>query len=223
LEKNPEPFSKSGEKIYQVVDNEMRSQAYGDWKTMLNEALVRASVIKYMKDHLFTDKEIQDETNIQLNRSFFWIEELVAELEKYDQKRNIYPTLESYLPNIIKAYDNYAKNIDSYLIEFEKRRPKIISIAEFTNGSQEVNSDMTTITINFDREMRDGYSFDKGEKGENFLPEVVNVEFAEDMRSIKLKVKLLPNKVYQFVVTNYGFKSTEGMPIRNYEINFKTK
>jgi Domain of unknown function (DUF4932) len=223
LEKNPEPFSKSGEKIYQVVDNEMRSQAYGDWKTMLNEALVRASVIKYMKDHLFTDKEIQDETNIQLNRSFFWIEELVAELEKYDQTRNIYPTLESYLPNIIKAYDNYEKNIDSYLIEFEKRRPKIISIAEFTNGSQEVNSDMTTITINFDREMRDGYSFDKGEKGENFLPEVVNVEFAENMRSIKLKVKLLPNKVYQFVVTNYGFKSTKGMPIRNYEINFKTK
>lgn len=223
LEKNPEPFTKSGRRIYQAVENEMRDQAYGNWETMLNEALVRAAVIKYMKDHKFTDEEIQNETNIQLNRGFLWIEELVAELEKYDMQRNLYPTLESYLPNIVKAYDNYAKNIDSYLIEFEKRRPKIISIAEFTNGSQEVNSDISTITIHFDREMRDGYSFDKGPKGENFLPEVINVEFSEDKKCIKLKVKLQPNKVYQFVVTKYGFKSTQGVPIRNYEINFKTK
>ncbi len=223
LEKDPEPFSKSGEKIYEAVENEMTNQAYGNWETMLNEALVRAAVIKYMKDHKFTDKEIQDETNIQLNRAFLWIEDLVAELEKYDQQRSIYPTLESYLPNIIKAYDDYANNIDSYLIEFEKRRPKIISIAEFTNGSQAVSSDITTITIHFDREMRDGYSFDKGEKGESSLPEVVNVEFGQDMRTVKLEVKLQPDKVYQFVVTGYGFKSREGVRIKDYEINFKTQ
>ncbi|HLP38958.1 DUF4932 domain-containing protein [Lacibacter sp.] len=223
LEKNPDPFTKSGRRIYQSVENEMRNQAYGNWETMLNEALVRAAVIKYMKDHQFTAEEIKNETDIQLNRAFFWIEELVAELEKYDKQRNLYSTLESYMPNIIKAYDSYAKNLDFYLIEFEKRRPKIISISEFTNGSQEVSSEISTITIHFDREMRDGYSFDKGPKGENFLPEVINVEFSEDKRCIKLKVKLQPNKVYQFVATNYGFKSANGVPIKTYEINFKTK
>lgn len=115
LEKNPEPFRKSGKKIYQLLKNEMNNQAYGNWQIMLNEALVRASVIKYMKDHNFSKKKIQEETNEQLNRGFLWIKELVAELEKYDRQRNDYPTLESYLPNIIKMYDNYAKTIDSVI------------------------------------------------------------------------------------------------------------
>jgi hypothetical protein len=68
LEKNSESFRKSAEKIYRSVEDEMNDQAYRNWKTMLNEALVRAAVIKYMKDHKFTDNEIRDEINAQLNR-----------------------------------------------------------------------------------------------------------------------------------------------------------
>jgi len=44
---------------------------------MLNEALVRAAVIKYQKDHHFSAEEISKETNGQLDRGFLWIEKLV--------------------------------------------------------------------------------------------------------------------------------------------------
>jgi len=40
---------------------------------------------------------------------FIWIEELVAELESYENQRDRYPTLESYMPKIIEAYKIWAK------------------------------------------------------------------------------------------------------------------
>ena len=41
----------------------------------------------------------------QLQEGFVWIEDLLAELERYDKQRDIYPTLESYMPNLAEAYN----------------------------------------------------------------------------------------------------------------------
>jgi hypothetical protein len=114
INKNITKFENSGEKIYAVVGKQMQNQAYGDYKTMMSEALVRAAVIKYMKDHNFKKEEIDKEIQDQLNNGFLWINELENELEKYSNQREIYPTLESYIPNIISAYEDYANNILDY-------------------------------------------------------------------------------------------------------------
>ena len=80
---------------------------------MLSEALVRAAVIRYMKDHNFKKEIVDQEIQDQISNGFFWIEELENELEKYSIQRKRYPTLESYMPEIISAYNRYAQNIDS--------------------------------------------------------------------------------------------------------------
>ncbi|MGL5891457.1 MAG: DUF4932 domain-containing protein, partial [Bacteroidia bacterium] len=126
-EKHKIDFQNSGEIIFSAVKNEMNYQAYGDWTTMLSEALVRAAVIQYMIDHNFDKVKINEETEIQLNRGFLWIEELVAELGNYSKQRGKYPTLEAYMPVIIKAYQVYAQNINEYVRRFDEKRPKIIS------------------------------------------------------------------------------------------------
>lgn len=113
LEKDTTIFRDSGEKLYSVVKEEMNRQAYGSWQTMLNEALVRAAVIKYQKDHNFSSEEISKEINGQLDRGFLWIEKLVDELEHFDRQRDLYPTLESYMPVLAKVYQSYAKDISS--------------------------------------------------------------------------------------------------------------
>lgn len=223
LDKNPEPFRKSGEKIYQSVENEMNNQAYGNWQTMLNEALVRAAVIKYMKDHKFTEQEIQDEINKQLNRGFLWIEELEAELENYDRQRNIYPTLESYFPKIVKAYETYAENRNSYLVKFDEKRPKITSIKEFTNGAENIDASLTQVTINFDRPLLGkGHSINYGDSEETF-PDIKEVNYSADKKSIILDWKLESNKVYNFVLSGIAIKSQNGIAIKDYVISFKTK
>ncbi len=103
------PLRESGEKIFSVVKDEMTAQAYPLWEGMWNEAIVRAAVIKYMKDHNFKQLEIENEIKIQKAKGFFWIEELVDELESYDKQRDIYPTLDSYMPKLVEAYNIWAK------------------------------------------------------------------------------------------------------------------
>ena len=112
IEKNIEKFEKSGVALYKVVGKKMADQAYTDYKIMLSEALVRAAVVRYMKDHDFNIVVIEKEIQDQMDKGFFWIRELDQDIEKYSKHRKKYPTLESYMPQIILAYDRYARNIE---------------------------------------------------------------------------------------------------------------
>ncbi len=131
----------------------MQNQAYGAWHMVFKESLVRAAVIRYMKDHDFTPTEIANETMNQLARGFYWIEDLVEELDHYTQQRVVYPTLESYMPQMAKAFEHYAQNIEKYKGTFDAKRPHIVSFAEFSNDAQNVDPATKTITVHFDREL----------------------------------------------------------------------
>jgi len=112
LEKHKELFRVNGEKIYKILENEFSSQAYGSWEIILNEALVRASVVKYLIDHDFEKTMIEGLYYYELDNSFLWIRNLVDELEKYDSQRNIYPTLDSYMEKLAEAYNSFAKIVE---------------------------------------------------------------------------------------------------------------
>jgi len=106
-EKNKEMFRDSGEKI----SSDIITEAYSSWEVVLDETLVNASMIMYLKDHDFKKSEI--EMWIGLIKSafgFFWIEELVDELESYNRQRDKYPTLESYMPKLAEAYKIWTEN-----------------------------------------------------------------------------------------------------------------
>ena len=220
LTKNEKSFEKNGKEIYNAVEYEMSQQAYGSWQIMLNEALVRASVIKYFMDHGSSETEIRMMLNNESNNGFIWIKGLVDQLIKYDNQRDIYPTLESYLPELLTAYQNFNEKIS----QFDSQRPKVKSIEEFTNNDKNVNPQLKTITINFDKPLAGkGYSINYGSKGQSAFPKLVNIYYSNENKSIILEVQLIPSKEYQFVLTGKNFKSEQGIPLKTYEVNFKTQ
>lgn len=221
IEQYKSQLSGSGSKLYTIVKRSMQKQAYGDWKTMLQESVVRASVINYMQSHHYDSSIIQKETHQQLNRSFLWINELCKELNTYKSLRSNYPTLESYMPRLINAFQYYAQNSNALVKEVESKRPHIISIKEFNNHSQKVSPQQTTITFSFDKPMRESYSFDKGPKGQNALPQVNKIHFTDE-KTLIMDVKLEPKKTYQFMATGYGLISKEGLALTEYLVQFKT-
>ncbi|RIV31671.1 DUF4932 domain-containing protein [Flagellimonas lutimaris] len=111
VEKYHTELSKSGEAIFAVLKDIMESQAYGSWQTMYAEAIVRAGVIRYLKDHNYPNEIIETELNNEMNRGFSWTDKLVQELERYGQNRDMFPTLESFMPELVKFFDNVADNI----------------------------------------------------------------------------------------------------------------
>lgn len=222
-DQNPSRFEKNGRVIYKAVQEQMSGQAYAGWQTMISEALVRAAVIKYMKDHSFDKQAIDREILEQLDRGFLWINELLIELEKYDQQRVRYPTLESYLPNIILAYHDYAQNISVYQNRFEQQRPKVTSIDEFANNSKNVDPVIHTITINFDRPLfGKGYSINLTDKGNNAFPKISKVSYSKDNTSIILETALEKGKEYEFELSGRSFKSVDQVPMKNFVVSFNT-
>ena len=101
----------SGNIIFAEVKDKMDKQGYGDWQTMYNESLVRASVIKYLIDHNEKPKLVERELAFQISRGFIGIEGLIQELQRYDKNRDKYPTLESFIPEIAIYFNKTASEI----------------------------------------------------------------------------------------------------------------
>lgn len=218
-EANKALFRKNGEAIFEMLKEEMSAQAYGNWETMLNEALVRASVIMYYKDRQTQPAAIEKRIKDELNHGFLWIRELVAELEKYEANRSAYPTLEDYMPELAKAYDLYAEIVAQY----DAKKPKVISIKEFENGSQSVDKSLKTITFNFDRPLSNAaYSVYYGEEGKEAFPQIDKFYYSDDCRSFIMETKLEADKTYHFLLTGKNFKTPEGYSLKTYDVRFRT-
>ena len=169
VDNNISALEESGKKLFDPVQGKMRIQNYGHWTTMMYETLVRVSVIKYMKDHNFSSLDVNKEINRQLSLGYLWINDLLNELEKYDRERTVYPTLESYMPLIIDAFHTYPQKIDIYIEEFDAKRPKVVSISEFSNNDRNVSSLLKNITINFDKPLLgEGISINPGKQNKSY-------------------------------------------------------
>lgn len=224
VEKFHSEFKESGETIYAVLGEQMNDQAYGDWEVMYAEAVVRAAVVKYMIDHEYEEKEIKKEVNRQLERGFVWTDELVYALNRYDKNRDQFPSLESFMPGLVIFFDEVASNIGKIKADVEAKRPRVSKIKPLKNGSKKVDPSIEEIIVAFDRPLRgSGYSIHLGEGGEETFPDIQDIKYAEDNKSVILTVKLEPNKDYEFILTGNAFKSEDGFGIANYEVNFHTK
>ncbi len=106
--------------VFRLADKQeyayQRSTPYSD--SVNRHFLINASVLKYLKDHGAEEAETTYWTNlIKDSFHFFWIEELANELDTYDAQRDKYPTLDSYMPQLAKAYTQW----------IEKRRQSLLS------------------------------------------------------------------------------------------------
>ncbi len=109
VEKYHPQLEESGKKLLKPIKKEMYKQAYQDWTTMMAEAVVRAAVVKYLRDHEYPEEVVEGEVQEQIDRSFWWTRELALELDRYTLDRETYPTLESFMPEIVKFFERKAE------------------------------------------------------------------------------------------------------------------
>lgn len=224
VEKYHSELAKSGETIFSQLKEIMNNQAYGSWETMYAEAVVRASVIKYLKDHNYENEFVIKELNEEINRGFIWTDKLVKEFDRYDSNRDDFPTLDSFIPEIVKFFNEIASEIDELRKVIDKKRPNVVSISPFKNNSIDVDYLINQISVIFDKPLKGkGYSINYGTKGEKAFPEMGEITYSKDKKTVFIEVKLEQNKEYQFVMTGMSFISKDGFGMNDFEINFTTK
>jgi len=212
----------AGEKMFPHVAEAMQSQAYGNWKTMFYESLVRACVIRYarqQKGDLAAGLAILDEKL----RGFAWMGELSDLLGQYEAQRSQYPTLEAFSPRIVKFFNEYADKFDRERKALEARQPKVVSMVP-ANGATSVDPGLAKIVVVFDRPMKDlAWSMVGG--GPHFPEPTGKPSYDAKRTTWSAPVKLKADWSYEFML-NAGrfnaFQSEEGVPLGPVRVTFET-
>ena len=106
-------FENAGAKLFEMMRAGLGNQHYNNWQTMMNEALVRASVIRYLLKHNPDRNTAIYQLISDFGRGFFWMKEMVETLGLYEKERIKHPTLESYMPVLADFYNRVAKESET--------------------------------------------------------------------------------------------------------------
>jgi uncharacterized protein DUF4932/Big-like domain-containing protein len=222
VDRHEDELRPAGEKIFPHVARAMKRQAYGTWKTMMYESLVRACTVRYT---LECEGRAAAEAVIraQERRQFAWVRELSDLLGEYEADRGRYPTLEAFSGRIVKFFDAYADRLPKQPSGSDATSPRVVSIAP-TDGATEVDPALTKIKVVFDRPMQDkSWSMVGG--GPHF-PEITGRCGYDSSKKVwTVPVKLKPNWKYSYQLNSgkfQGFRSRKGVPLKPVTVAFET-
>jgi hypothetical protein len=87
--------------LFTAIEVSMKNQSYPDWMTSLKEHVLRAVVarIENARDPIAGRAILANEKS----RGFLYVEKLYAKLAEYETNRSKYPTLDSFVPELLTA------------------------------------------------------------------------------------------------------------------------
>lgn len=118
IDKYEQQLEPSGRIIFDPVKDNMNRQAYGEWKIMMYESLVRASVIRYLLKHDSYDAA-KKQLIVDTGRGFYWMKDLVNFLSEYEKNREQYKTMDSFMPELVQFFNKVTTESE---IMFEIKR-----------------------------------------------------------------------------------------------------
>lgn len=217
-------FGTAADAVYKTVAAQMKDMAYGNARTMVNESLVRAAVIRYFKAHNDSASDIKHKIVKEQANGFVWMDDLCDLLKDYESHRSRYPTFSSFVPEIARFYRALAPQITKEIAEFKHQCVHVTGLHPFANHSERVSPNIKNIVVTFDKPLNPAhYSINFGPGGKEHCPITGKPEFIPGNSSIRLPVQLKPNWAYSFVLTSLAFQSPDGYPLERYAIDFKTK
>jgi hypothetical protein len=213
----------AGERLYRWVEEEMKSQAYGNWLTMVHESVVRAAVVRYVRAHEGPEaaaKEVREQVE---QRHFAWVGDLADRLAEYEGQRGRHTNFAAFFPRVIEFFDTYAPGFEERMKAQEAAAPQVVSMTP-TNGAFDVDPATEAIVVTFDRRMKVGYAFVGG--GPNYPATEGSPAFDTERRTVTLKVKLKAAWRYELWLNRgqyVGFRSEEGVALKPVRIEFRTR
>ena len=100
----------SSNKLFEPIKNWMSRQAYGDWKTCVNEHIIRAIHVRLMELHIDTQQSKALLEN-ELKSHFIYIEPLIEKLKDFEQQRDKnHITFSEFYPELLNVLESLQKN-----------------------------------------------------------------------------------------------------------------
>lgn len=132
-------------------------------------------------------------------------------------------TNEKEVERIVDLTRLLPKSLQELHNDYENQRPTVIQLTPFENGSQNVKSGLTKITIHFSQPLlKYNTGIDFGPLGQEYFPKIKPERtFSEDANSWTFEAELKPYRHYQILISN-NFRNEDGIRLKPYLIDFKT-
>jgi len=209
-------MEQAARQMNEAVKSAMQRQRYGEWKTLLYESMVRASTTQYVLEHdgaAAARHMIQEDSS----RSFLWMSDLCDLLGVYKKSRSEYPTMDSFMPRVVRFFNDEAPRMSELAKRYEDSRPKVISIS-VADGARDVDAGLTEIVVKFSRPMS---TVDL-----NTDPRFRMGRFDATGTVLTIPVALEPDRDYQFWLrwpNGQGLSSADGTPMQPVSLHFRTR
>ncbi|MCP3920077.1 MAG: DUF4932 domain-containing protein [bacterium] len=205
----------SAQRIFAHCKGAMGLQAYGSARIMTYESFVRAAVRRY---HLAGDDSAAAPAHNAQQRKlgFVWVEGLAGVLARYEQGREDYARLDSFMPETIEFLEEFAREYDRKM----QLAPHIVSVVP--DPTQLVDPAVDELVITFDRPMQRSYSITR--RGRS--PEFGKPAYDEGGRVLRVPMQLQPGVRYAVSLNSLqrtGFKSRKGLALDPYGLTFRTR
>ncbi len=104
-----EELREAGEILWSRAVRRLADSPYTDWLEMIEESIVRACTSRYLSQNVGWWEATRDALNHQV-QGFTWVPALATLLEEqYDADRETYPTFDSFMPQIVGFFNEYAE------------------------------------------------------------------------------------------------------------------
>lgn len=219
VNKHADELQAAGQRIFAGCEAVMRQQAYGEWKTLMYESLVRVCVVRYLNA---TDGPDAARQAIQRehDRGFVWIGDLSKLLEDYEGQRQRYPAFDAFMPRIVAFFDDYANRHQQQAAA----APQVVSMNP-RNGANDVDPNLAEITVTFDQPMTDGNWSVVG--GGPQFPEITGqIHYDAEGKVLTIPVRLKPDWSYEFWLNRgqyNSFQSRQGVRLEPVHVQFRTQ
>jgi hypothetical protein len=110
VDQDGELLKESGEIVYPYHEAKLTKVGCRSWKGMMNEYIVRACVIRYF--HSNKDKRaVARQITRDEEQGFIGIRPFADLFEEYEENRDKYPNMDSFIPRIATYFDRYAASL----------------------------------------------------------------------------------------------------------------
>jgi hypothetical protein len=222
IDRHAADFEQAGPAVLDAVRRQMKQQAYEEWRTVIYESVVRASVARYRRSHEGPAAGLAEVVDQRAN-GFIWMGELYDLLGDYENNRTHYPDLESFMPRLAAYWRSLPAHLPTLIAQYDSTRPRVASVNP-ADGSPDVDPSLATLTIRFDRPMRSHWSLNpvRDDTLAQYPTIAGKPAYDSSHTVLTVPVRLAPGHSYAIALSGLGFRSADGSALELTVIHFRT-
>lgn len=209
----------SAEEMFPYVEKQLIQAAYGNVETLLTEGFNALFTNMYFKEYptrfeRYTIRYDED-------KGFVWMRRAMRFMENFSINRNLYPSINDFMPQLVSFINSCGKNIEQIVFEYNHSNPYIVNV--FPGLNTVISSGIKELRVDFSCPMHNAHGIFNPKQPDLIVPKIGTLYWSEDNRTLIIPVELEKGKRYGFTLPAL-FQSSDTFPMKeDFEVIFSTR